>query len=158
MDWSPVYRELFLATYRSSSSNTTTSSVSTTAVQALLKDTNSASLTPRSVSEVQSDGLALLWSLSMPTRPEHVFTCGSPVLCGRFHPTEATFVVGGCESGQLVIWDTRAGRLPVQKSASVVGASAASNKGHLYPIGGMEIIEGGVRETRDECFCCCLYY
>ena len=84
----------------------------------------------------------------MPTRPEHIFTCGSPVTCGRFHPTEPTLILGGCESGQLVVWDTRAGRLPVQKSAltSVLGASS---KGHVYPIGSMEVIEGGVSADLD---------
>jgi dynein intermediate chain len=117
-----------------------------TAVSAVsTKETLSASITPRD-GDSHSDGLALIWNLTMPTRPEHIFTCGSPVTAGRFHPTEPTLVLGGCESGQLVIWDTRAGRLPVQKSslASVVGASG---RGHTHAICAMEMIEAGVSEV-----------
>jgi len=86
-------------------------------------------------------GLALVWNLSMPTRPEHIFTCGSPVTTGRFHPTESSLVIGACQSGQLVVWDIRAGRLPVQRSSltAIVGGS----KSHTHPICSMEVIEGG---------------
>jgi dynein intermediate chain len=146
LDWSPVHRELILSTYHLANSTAAVAPLpkGSAAVSAVApNDTLSSSLTPRS-GELQSDGLALVWSLSMPSRPEHIFTCGSPVTSGRFHPTETTLVVGGCESGQLVVWDVRAGRLPVQKSAltTVVGASS---KGHTHPIGSMEIIEAGVR-------------
>jgi dynein intermediate chain len=79
--------------------------------------------------------------LAMPTRPEHIFTCGSPVLSCRFHPTEPALVVGGCQSGQVVVWDVRAGRLPVQRSSLATVARANS---HSHPICAMEIIEGGV--------------
>jgi hypothetical protein len=71
-----------------------------------------------------------------------------------FHPTEAPVVLGGCHSGQMVVWDVRAGRLPVQKSAlsssvppassSSSSAAAASKRGHVHPVDGMRIIEGGV--------------
>lgn len=143
IDWSPLHRELILTTYHMP--NRTGAQVrGETAVSAVSShDTLSSSLTPRS-GELQSDGLALIWSLAMPQRPEHIFTCGSPVTAGRFHPTDPTLIIGGCESGQLVVWDIRSGRLPVQKSSlsTVTGASA---KGHIHPIIAMEIIEGGVR-------------
>jgi hypothetical protein len=144
IDWSLLHRELFLATYHMPSSVGSTmvpkgSSAVSTVTQ---KETLSASMTPRS-GDLVSDGLAMVWSLTMPTRPEHIFTCGSPVTCGKFHPTEPTLILGGCESGQLVIWDTRSGRLPVQKSA-LISVTGASSKGHAYPIGCMEVIEGGV--------------
>ena len=143
--WSPLHRELFLSTYHVPNSTGSASPLAkgSAAVQAIApNDTLSSSLTPRS-GEVQSDGLAVVWSLSMPERPEHVFTCGSPATTGRFHPSESTLVLGGCESGQLVVWDVRGGRLPVQKSAltTVLGASA---KSHTHPICSMEVIEGGV--------------
>jgi dynein intermediate chain len=77
-------------------------------------------------------GCAWFGSLSMPTRPEHIFTCGSPVLSSKFHPTESPLVIGGCQSGQLVIWDIRAGRLRVQRS------------GQGYPISAIQVLEGGV--------------
>jgi hypothetical protein len=146
IDWSQLHRDLVLSTYHvpmsaGSSAPLPKGSAATSALHP--RDTLSSSLTPRS-GELQSDGLALVWSLSMPSRPEHIFTCGSPVTSGRFHPTETTLVIGGCESGQLVVWDFRAGRLPVQKS-SLTTVAGSSSKGHTHPIGSMEIIEGGVR-------------
>jgi dynein intermediate chain, cytosolic len=143
IDWSPLHRELILTTYHLPSGRGQRGETAVAAISA--HDTLSSSVTPRS-SELQSDGLALIWSLAMPHRPEHIFTCGSPVTSGRFHPTDPTLIIGGCESGQLVVWDIRSGRLPVQKSAlsTVTGANA---KGHTHPIASMEIIEGGVRKT-----------
>jgi len=104
-------------------------------------DTPSDSLAPRS-GELLSDGLALVWNLAMPNRPEHIFTCGSPVTTTRFHPTESALVIGGCQSGQVVVWDVRAGRMPVQKSILTTTASGNS-KGHTHPICAMEVTEGG---------------
>mmetsp|Transcript_15047 Transcript_15047/g.24924 ORF Transcript_15047/g.24924 Transcript_15047/m.24924 type:complete len:333 (+) Transcript_15047:985-1983(+) len=111
----------------SSSSTTTNASGLLTAITPDVPP--SSSLAPRS-GELQADGLVLVWNLAMPSRPEHIFTCGSPVLAAKFHPTEAPLVIGGCQSGQLVIWDVRAGRLPVQRS------------GQGYPISAMEVTEG----------------
>lgn len=145
IDWSQLHRDLVLSTYHvpMSAGSSAPLPKGSAAISALHpRDTLSSSLTPRS-GELQSDGLALIWSLSMPSRPEHIFTCGSPVTSGRFHPTETTLVIGGCESGQLVVWDFRAGRLPVQKSA-LTTVTGSSSKGHTHPIGLMEIIEGGV--------------
>lgn len=145
MDWSPLHREFILSTYHMPSSTSASFPLAkgSAAVSAVSpNDTLSSSLTPRS-GELQSDGLALIWNVSMPTRPEHIFTCGSPVTAGRFHPTESTLVLGGCESGQLVVWDVRAGRLPVQKSA-LTTVSGASSKGHTHPICSMEVIEANV--------------
>lgn len=150
MDWSLQHRELLLSTYHvpMSAGSSAPLPKGSAAVSALSpRDTLSSSLTPRS-GELQSDGLALVWSLSMPSRPEHIFTCGSPVTTGRFHPSESTLVIGGCESGQLVVWDVRAGRLPVQKSA-LITVTGSSSKGHTHPIGCMEIIEGGVSSILD---------
>jgi len=145
INWSPLHRELFLSTYHVPGSTGSASPItgSGSAVSAIApNDTLSSQLTPKS-GEIQSDGLALVWSLSMPNRPEHVFTCGSPVTTGRFHPTETTLVLGGCESGQLVVWDVRAGRLPVQKS-TLTTVAGASSKSHTHPICTMEVIEGGL--------------
>lgn len=100
-------------------------------------DTPSSSLIPQS-SELRSDGLALVWNLALPDRPEHIFCCGSPVLTTAFHPTELPLVIGGCHSGQVVVWDVRAGRLPVQRSVGPAGG------GHAHPICSMEVVESGV--------------
>lgn len=134
IDWQS--RELFLSTYGSRSAKTVINTATTRA-----SSTPSDSLTPRS-GELQSDGLVALWSLMLPpNRPEHILTCASPVQSGRFHPTERNLVVGGCASGQVVVWDVRAGKLPVQTSASVVGGSSG---GHVHPVCQMEVLDGGV--------------
>ena len=40
----------------------------------------------------------------------------SAVLCCKFSPYQPNRVVGGTYSGQIVIWDNRAKRTPVQRS------------------------------------------
>ena len=157
LDWSPIHRELLLSTYYSinsaltSSTNWETGIATGTRTNTNATVISSSSMTPRSSGELLSDGLALIWSPMLPNRPEHVFTCGTPVMCGKFHPTDPTLIIGGCYSGQLVIWDIRSGRLPVQKSSipTVTSSSSSGNqiplKGHhAHSIGSMEILDGGV--------------
>lgn len=144
MDWSPLHRELMLCGYHMRTSSSSLAQPLGSAATKVVSpdDTPSASLNPRS-GELMSDGLSLVWNLAMPNRPEHIFTCGSPVTTVRFHPTESTLIIGGCQSGQVVVWDVRAGRMPVQKSVLTTTASGNS-KGHTHPICAMEVIEGGV--------------
>jgi dynein intermediate chain len=144
MDWSPLHRELMLCGYHMpSSASSLGQPIGSSAVKVISPvDTPSESLAPRS-GELLSDGLALVWNLAMPNRPEHIFTCGSPVTACRFHPTESALIIGGCQSGQVVVWDVRAGRMPVQKS-SLTTTSSGNSKGHTHPICSMEVIEGGV--------------
>jgi dynein intermediate chain len=162
LDWSPFHREMILTTHHSPASHSMAASMFGMAPTAGAADGKAALSSPASVlpsslvprrGELQSAGLACVWSLAMPGRPEHVFTSGSPVTSGRFHPSDSSLIVGGLESGQLVVWDVRAGRLPVQKSALTSTTNTASSsssassvtKCHTYPLTGMEIIEGGVR-------------
>lgn len=142
MDWSPLHTELMLCSYHlSTTSQSLGQQKGSTAVKNVSPDDSpSDSLAPRA-GELMSDGLALVWNLSMPSRPEHIFTCGSPVTTTRFHPTESPLIIGGCQSGQVVVWDVRAGRMPVQKSSLVTTASGNS-KGHTHPICSMQIVEG----------------
>ncbi len=140
LDWSPHHRgELMLATYHMPSSSKST--IGSSAISAVAPNsTNSSSLFPRSRTEMTgADGLTVLWSLAMPSRPEHIFTCGSPVLNAKFHPTEGALVVGACYSGQVVVWDVRTGgRLPVQKSSlNLLGGSG----GHVHPVVGLETLD-----------------
>ena len=138
--WSPHRREMLVASYQSSSSaagGTGGASVDAAVRAVSPADTPSSSLIPQS-SELRSDGLALVWNLALPDRPEHIFCCGSPVLTTAFHPTEVPLVIGGCHSGQVVVWDVRAGRLPVQRSVGPAGG------GHAHPICSMEVVESGV--------------
>jgi dynein intermediate chain len=153
VSWSSHHRDVFLATYHAPSSPyssvvppTTTTTTATTA--AATASSSSSMMTPRS-GELQADGLALLWNLNMPTRPEHVLTCASPVLKGRLvGPTQPHLVLGGCASGQVVVWDVRSGgRYPVQTSALTTLSPTAKQQqqGHVHPICGMEVTDGGVR-------------
>jgi len=144
MDWSPLHTELLLCGYHMSTTSPSLGQPKgSTAVKSLSPDDSpSASLAPRR-GELLSDGLALVWNLAMPNRPEHIFTCGSPVTTTRFHPTESNLIIGGCQSGQVVVWDVRAGRMPVQKS-SLTTTMSGNSKGHTHPICAMQIVEGGV--------------
>jgi dynein intermediate chain len=144
MDWSPLHTELMLCGYHMSSTSPSLGQpIGSTAVKNVSPDdTPSDSLAPRR-GELLSDGLALVWNLALPNRPEHIFTCGSPVTTVRFHPTESPLIIGGCQSGQVVVWDVRAGRMPVQKS-SLVTTSSGNSKGHTHPICAMQVVEGGV--------------
>lgn len=149
IDWSPLHRDLLLSTYHSRSGPSTAATSTTDGIA--YGASSSSSLTPRT-GDLQSAGLALLWSLALPTRPEHIFTSpSSPVTAGRFHPVESPLVLGGLESGQLVVWDVRVGKLPVQKSALTSTVAGSSTKGHTYPLTGMEIIEGGVSFRNGSC-------
>ena len=146
LDWSPHHRgELMLASYHMPSSSK--SATGATAISAVAPNgTNSSSLFPRSKTEMTgADGLTVLWSLTMPSRPEHIFTCGSPVLNAKFHPTEGSLVVGACYSGQVVVWDVRTGgRLPVQKSSlNLLGGSG----GHVHPVVGLETLDVSTKTT-----------
>lgn len=140
IDWSPLHRDLVLSSYQSPSGEKSAPVPISTISP---RDTSSESLTPRS-GELQSDGLVAVWSLQLPNRPEHLLTTGSPVMTARFHPTDPTLIVGGCRSGQVVVWDVRSGRLPVQKSTAVIG-SAASKGGHVQAVNGMRVLDAGVR-------------
>ena len=147
IDWSVHHRgEVMLASYHMSSSSV--SSITSTAISSIDPNaTRASSLLPRSRSEMtQADGLNIIWNLTMPNRPEHILTCGSPVLESKFHPTEGNLVVGACYSGQVVVWDVRNGRLPVQRSSlNLLGGNKnSSGGGHVHPIVGMEVLDGGV--------------
>ena len=150
--WSPHSRDVFLAAYHAPS--LPYSAASTSAPPNKINSSSSSSfLTPRS-GELQADGLVLIWNGAMPQRPEHVLTCASPVLTVRPATNSPSVVLGGCASGQVVVWDIRAGgRYPVQTSAltSLVPPSSSSAslskqapQGHVHPISGMHVMDGGV--------------
>jgi dynein intermediate chain len=72
-------------------------------------------------------GVVCVWSLAVPTRPEFTFTATSPVLSALFHSQDQHLVVGGCYSGQVLLWDMRAKSLPVQRSN-------LAGRGHKHPV------------------------
>eukprot|EP00977_Amphora_coffeiformis_P014986 scaffold4278_cov173-Amphora_coffeaeformis.AAC.9 len=149
VSWSTHSRDVFLAAYHAPSvPYGSSSAASSNSVKAHSATATSASsfLTPRS-GELQADGLVLIWSCSMPQRPEHVLTCAGPVMTVRQSPQQPSMVLGGCASGQVVVWDVRAGgRYPVQTSAlTALASTSKAVQGHVHPICGMEITDGGVR-------------
>jgi WD40 repeat protein len=77
--------------------------------------------------ETGSPGLVCVWSKDLHKRPEMKFFAPSLVLTAVFCP-DSNLIVGGCQNGQLVIWEmTCLKPFPMQKS-SLVG------KGHKYPV------------------------
>jgi len=72
------------------------------------------------------DGTVLVWNMHMPNRPEYSFVSNSAVLVAQFHPSNPKLIVGGCQSGQVVVWDTRAKRTPINRTSL--------SRGHTYPI------------------------
>lgn len=72
------------------------------------------------------DGTVMVWNKHMPNRPEYVFTCNSAVLSAQFHPTNPKLIIGACQSGQIVIWDTREKTTPVNRTSL--------SHGHTHPV------------------------
>ena len=150
MDWSPTHKELIVTGYHmpgasinyNTPANAVTTNAAVSSTSSPRRNVPSATVVPKPGETQQADGLALVWSLAMTNRPEHIFTCGSPLLCTKFHPTEPHLLVGGSHSGQLVVWDMRMGRLPVQRSS--LSTVANKIKGHSHPVCALEVAEGGV--------------
>ena len=83
-------------------------------------------------------GLVLLWNTHAPSRPEYTFTASSDVLSARFSPFHPNYVIGGCYSGQVCLWDTRiSGRTgePAQKTPL-----SGSHLGHTHPVYNINVI------------------
>ncbi|KAF2229490.1 cytoplasmic dynein intermediate chain [Viridothelium virens] len=79
------------------------------------------------------DGLIQVWNLHMHERPEYVFHAQSDILTARFSPFHPNFIIGGCYSGQVLLWDTRAKSAPVQKTP-------LTGSGHTHPIYSIDIV------------------
>mmetsp|Transcript_22859 Transcript_22859/g.47702 ORF Transcript_22859/g.47702 Transcript_22859/m.47702 type:complete len:819 (-) Transcript_22859:189-2645(-) len=85
-------------------------------------------------SAIPNEGIVAIYNLSMPSRPEHVFCAGCPILNSQFHPTEhPKLILGGASSGQVLVWDARVGRYPVQRSGALGG-------GHDCELVGMKVL------------------
>jgi dynein intermediate chain, cytosolic len=83
-------------------------------------------------------GLLCLWSMILKDTPEFIFTAPSPVLTARFHSDDPHLIVGGCYSGQIVMWDTR-----VMSHRPTI-RSAIAGKGHKHPVYSMCLAKSGV--------------
>lgn len=81
----------------------------------------------------EPDGLVQVWNMHLHDRPEFVFHAQSDVLTAKFSPFHPNLIVGGCYSGQVLLWDTRAKSSPVQKTP-------LTGSGHTHPVYSIDII------------------
>jgi len=80
------------------------------------------------------DGVVQVWNVNnFFQKPEFVFNCQSPVMTAQFSRFHSTMIVGGTYSGQLVLWDTRAKAMPVQRTP-------LSAVGHTHPVYSISIV------------------
>jgi dynein intermediate chain, cytosolic len=85
-------------------------------------------------------GLIMLWNVHAPSRPEYTFhSQGADILSARFSPFHPNLIIGGCYTGQVCLWDTRAtsrlGGAPVLKTPQ-----SGSHIGHNHPIYNISVI------------------
>jgi len=93
IDWSPNFSELFLASYSQSFEG--------------------------NVNDPQ--GVLLVWSLSLRSRPEFTCSSQSQITAAKFNQYANSMVIGGTYSGQVLMWDLRATSSPVQRSGIAGG-------------------------------------
>jgi dynein intermediate chain, cytosolic len=79
-----------------------------------------------------------VWSVILQDTPEFIFTAPSAVLTARFHSDDPHLIIGGCYSGQVVMWDTRI------SSHRPTSRSAIAGKGHKHPVYSMCLAKSGV--------------
>lgn len=133
VDVSPFYPELTLVSYTARDFLDEEESDATGSRQwDTMGNSASASSALTDVSSL-TDGVVLLWSTALPTRPEYRFTCHSQVTSACFNPFDRHLIIGGTYSGQIVIWDTRAKSAPVRKTS-------LSSCSHTHPIYAMTVI------------------
>ncbi|CZT00443.1 probable cytoplasmic dynein intermediate chain [Rhynchosporium agropyri] len=79
------------------------------------------------------DGLVQVWNMHLHDRPEFVFHAQSDVLTAKFSPFHPNLIIGGCYSGQVLLWDTRMKSAPVQKTP-------LTGTGHTHPVYSIDIV------------------
>jgi dynein intermediate chain len=108
MQWSHIVPELFLAAYGTKQAPASTGG----------KGGAAAAPSRATGAEEEAPGLVCVWSRDLHGRPEYRFTASSPVLAAVFHSQEQHLVLGGCYSGQILLWDMKLNKaLPVQRSS-----------------------------------------
>lgn len=77
------------------------------------------------------DGLVAVWNMHVRDRPEFVFQAPSDVVSVLASPFHPHLFIGGTYSGEVLLWDTRHRRLPVQRSPL---AFSMQGSGHCAPV------------------------
>ncbi|TMW57745.1 hypothetical protein Poli38472_014348 [Pythium oligandrum] len=130
VDTSPFYPELMLVSYTSRDFLEEEEKDLLASTKQWDTMANSAALADLSRT---TEGVVMLWSTALPTRPEYRFTCHSQVTSACFNPFDRNIIFGGTYSGQIVVWDTRAKSAPVQKTLLSSGS-------HTHPIYSMSVV------------------
>ncbi|KAL5116266.1 hypothetical protein ACEQ8H_005824 [Pleosporales sp. CAS-2024a] len=79
------------------------------------------------------DGLIQVWNMHMHDRPEWIFHAQSDIITAKFSPFHPNLIIGGAYSGQVLIWDTRAGSTSVQKTP-------LTGSGHTHPVYSIDVV------------------
>jgi len=81
----------------------------------------------------QQNGLIHIWNLANRKDPEFTFKNQAEITSAIFHPYNPKLIIGGTETGIVMIWDTRGKQAPIYKTPLGVGGSAGS-KSHTSDI------------------------
>ena len=81
----------------------------------------------------EPDGIVQVWNVHLHDRAEYIFQAQSDILVAKFSPFHANLMIGGTYSGEVLLWDTRARWVPVQKSP-------LTGSGHSHPIYAMDVV------------------
>jgi len=146
LKWSHLIPDLLLVAYGSSKASPSSSS----SISSALSINSSSNRNSSSLNLGTDDipGLLCVWSKDLHTRPEFKFIASSPILSAVFHTSEQHIIVGGCYSGQILLWDMR-----VQSGKSIstrelpVQRSSITGKGHKQPVYAMSMIASSAQVT-----------
>lgn len=133
IEWCPSHPEWVLTSYNSCSGDRKDGMMASNnpSTRHLSPHDPSSSFLSGSASSIPNEGIVAIYNLILPTRPEHIFCAGCPIVRTKFHPSEhPKLVLGGGTSGQLLVWDARVGRYPVQRSGM----------GHDVELVGMDVL------------------
>lgn len=82
-----------------------------------------------------SEGAAVVWNAQVGSgaSPEYHLSAHTGVTCGTFYRFGAHVVMGGAQSGQVVLWDLRAGAAPVSRTMLTAA-------GHTNPVVTVDVV------------------
>ena len=74
----------------------------------------------------QQNGLIYIWNLANRKDPEFTFTNQAEITSAIFHPYNPKLIIGGTETGIVMLWDTRGKQAPIYKTPLGVGGTSGS--------------------------------